>query len=230
MDIMLKDNEKLEDLQYNGLQIIQSGQEYRFTTDAVLLANFASDMKGKLCVEFCAGSGVISILVAAKKHPAKVIAIELQSQLADMAKRSVEYNNLQGIIDVVCDNVLNAPNLIPKPADVVICNPPYRKLGSGETQTAINLALCRHEIAITLQQVIATASQTLNNRGTFYLVHQAERLAEIVSTCSNCQLAVKEIVPVCPREGKEPNLVLIRAVKCGGADCKLRLPVYVSKA
>lgn len=229
MNFKLKQNEKLEDLQYNGLYIIQSEDEYRFTTDAVLLANFCNDMKGRLCVEFCAGSGVISILVAAKKHPARVIAIELQKQLADMARRSVEYNGLQDVIEVVCDDVQNAPNIIDHPADVVVCNPPYRKLGSGETQLAQNLALCRHEIAITLEQVIASASKTLNNRGTFYLVHQAERLAEIVSTCDKYKLAVKEIVPVCPRQGKEPNLVLIRAVKCGGADCKLRLPIYVGQ-
>lgn len=227
MDIKLKESEKLEDLQYSGLQIIQSEQEYRFTTDAVLLANFCNDMKGKLCVEFCAGSGVISILVASKKHPAKVLAIELQPQLADMARRSVEYNNLTDVIEVVCDNVLNAATLVPKPADVVVCNPPYRKLGSGEKQLAQNIALCRHEIAITLEQVITCASKTLNNRGTFYLVHQAERIAEIVSLCNANQLAVKEIVPVCPRQGKEPNLVLVRAVKCGGQDCKLRLPIYI---
>lgn len=227
MEIILNPNEKLEDLQYNGLQIIQSSDEYRFTTDAVLLANFCNEMKGKLCVEFCAGSGVISILVAAKKHPAHVVAIELQPQLADMARRSVKINGLDNVIDVVCDDVLNAANLIDHPADVVVCNPPYRRLGSGETQLANNLALCRHEIAITLEQVISTASNVLNNRGTFYLVHQAERTAEIISTCDKYRLAVKEIVPVCPRQGKEPNLVLIRAVKCGGADCKLRLPIYI---
>lgn len=227
MEIVLKPNEKLEDLQYNGLQIIQSSDEYRFTTDAVLLANFCNDMKGKLCVEFCAGGGVISILVAAKKHPTKVVAIELQPQLSDMAKRSVQLNGLDNVIDVVCGDVLNAVDFIDHPADVVVCNPPYRRIGSGETQLANNLALCRHEIAITLEQVIATASKTLNNRGTFYLVHQAERTAEIISTCEKNKLAVKEIVPVCPRRGKEPNLVLIRAVKCGGADCKLRLPIYI---
>lgn len=227
MDVKLKQNEKLEDLQYNGLAIIQSGDEYRFTTDAVLLANFCRDMKGKLCVEFCAGSGVISILVAAKKHPARVVAIELQPNLADMARRSVAYNGMEDVITVVRDDVLNAASYLDKPADVVVCNPPYRRLGSGEQQLAENIALCRHEIAITLKQVIEAAAKILNNRGTFYLVHQAERIAEIVTLCVNCSLAVKEIVPVCPRQGKEPNLVLIRAVKCGGADCKLRLPIYV---
>ena len=225
--IALKDNEKLEDLQYNGLCIIQSSEEYRFTTDAVLLANYCNDMKGKLCVEFCAGSGVISILVAAKKRPAKVIAVELQSQLADMAKRSVEYNNLQDVVTVVCDDVKNVSAYLDKPADVVVCNPPYRKLGSGERQLANNLALCRHEIAITLSQVVEYASKVLNNRGTFYLVHQAERIAEIVCECGKNQLAVKDITPVCARKGTEPNLVLIRAVKCGGPDCKLHLPLII---
>lgn len=227
MEVMLKPNEKTEDLQYNGLRIIQSDGEYRFTTDAVLLANFCKEMKGKLCVEFCAGSGVISILVAAKKQPKRVVAIELQPQLADMARRSVLLNGMQDVIDVVCADIKDACKLTDKPADVVVCNPPYRKLGSGERQLAPNIALCRHEIAVTLQDVIVSASKTLNNRGTFYLVHQAERIAEIVSLCSENQLAVKEIVPVCAKKGKEPNLVLVRAVKCGGADCKLRLPVYV---
>jgi len=227
MEVMLKPNEKTEDLQYNGLRIIQSDGEYRFTTDAVLLANFCKEMKGKLCVEFCAGSGVISILVAAKKQPKRVVAIELQPQLADMARRSVLLNGMQDVIDVVCADIKDAYKLTDKPADVVVCNPPYRKLGSGERQLAPNIALCRHEIAVTLQDVIVSASKTLNNRGTFYLVHQAERIAEIVSLCSENQLAVKEIVPVCAKKGKEPNLVLVRAVKCGGADCKLRLPVYV---
>ncbi len=227
MKVTLKPNEKLEDLQYDGLAVIQSEDEYRFTTDAVLLANFCSDMKGKLCVEFCAGCGVISILVAAKKHPARVVAIELQPNLADMARRSVEHNGMQNLIEVVCQDVKDAYKTLSKPADVVVCNPPYRKLGSGERQLEHNIALCRHEIAITLQEVIIAAAKTLNNRGTFYLVHQAERVAEIVSLCAENHLAVKEIAPVCARAGKEPNLILIRAVKGGGQDCKLRLPIYV---
>lgn len=225
--VQLKGKEKIEDLQCGGPGIIQSEAEYRFTCDAVLLANYASPMKGKLCVEFCAGSGVISILVAHKKHPAKVVAIELQEQLADMARRSVELNGMGEQVEVVCDDVRNAAKYISKPADVVICNPPYRRKDSGERQEALNLALCRHEIAITLAEVIECAAKVLNNRGTFYLVHQAERVAEIVSECARYSLAVKEIQPVCPRLGREPNLVLIRAVKCGGADCKLRSPIYI---
>ena len=119
MNVELKPNEKIEDLQCDGLQLIQSKDEYRFTTDAVLLANFCKNMQGKLCVEFGAGSGVISILLAKKKCPRHIVAIELQPQLADMMQRSVALNDLQDVIEVVCDDLKNARNYA-NCADVVV--------------------------------------------------------------------------------------------------------------
>lgn len=223
----LKPDERLEDLQCGGLQLIQSSAEYRFTTDAVLLANFCRDMRGKRCVELGAGSGVISLLVACKKHPAHITAVELQPQLADMMQRSVSLNGLDGVITVVCGDLKQARQHVAQPADVVICNPPYRKLGSGDRQQALNLALCRHEIAATLADVVHAAADLLNNRGSLYLVHQADRLCELVALCAASGIAVKEILPVCPSPGRQPNLVLVRAVKGGGSDCTLRLPICV---
>ena len=223
----LKPDEKIEDLQCDGLQLIQSKNEYRFTTDAVLLANFVSPMQGKLCVEFGAGSGVISLLLAKKKRPKRIVAVEIQPQLADMMQRSVALNGLQDVIDVVCDDLKNA-HLHVNCADAVVCNPPYRKLGSGEMQQSENLAICRHEIKATLSDVIASASKVLNNRGSLFLVHQAERLTEIVTLCSKHNVAVKEILPVCPRPNAQPNLVLVRGVKAGETDCKLHAPMYVT--
>lgn len=224
---LLKNNEKIEDLQCDGLQIIQSSAEYRFTTDAVLLANFVADQSGKNCVEFGTGSGVVSILVAHKKHAKHVTAIEIQPQLADMARRSVALNSLDGVIDVVCDDLSNATHYVSGVADTVFCNPPYRRLGSGERQLLDNLAICRHEIATNLQQIILSASKVLNNRGNFYLVHQSCRLAEIISLCDKFGMPVKEILPVCPSPAKEPNLVLIRATKAGKQDCVLHSPLCV---
>ena len=220
-------NEKIEDLQCDGLMLIQCATEYRFTTDAVLLANFCKDMNGKFCVEFGTGSGVISILIAHKKHPKKVLALEIQSQLADMATRSVALNNLQDVIEVVTCDLKTANSLVGGKADVVVCNPPYRKVGSGEQQLAENLAICRHEICATLADIIQSASKCLNNRGNLYLVHQASRTAEIVALCAQNKIAVKEILPVCPSPGREPNLVLVRGVKGGESDCILHAPMYI---
>ena len=227
MNIELKPNEKIEDLQCDGLQLIQSSDEYRFTTDAVLLANFCKNLQGKTCVEFGAGSGVISLLLAKKKRPKRIVAIEIQPQLADMMQRSVQLNDLQNTIDVVCDDLKNA-RLHVRDVDAVVCNPPYRKLGSGEMQLKESLAICRHEIKATLEDVIENASKVLNNRGSLYLVHQSERLTEIVTLCSRHNVAVKEILPVCPRPDTPPNLVLIRGVKAGEMDCKLHAPMCVT--
>ena len=227
MKVELKPNEKIEDLQCDGLQLIQSSEEYRFTTDAVLLANFCKNMQGKTCVEFGAGSGVISLLLAKKKHPKRIVAVEIQPQLCDMMRRSVRLNDLNGVIEVVEDDLKNARNYV-RDADAVVCNPPYRRVGSGEMQLQPNLAICRHEIKATLEDVIANAAKVLNNRGSLYLVHQSERLAEIVTLCSQHNVAVKEILPVCPRPNTPPNLVLIRGVKAGEPDCKLHAPMYVA--
>lgn len=224
---VLKPHEKVEDLQCDGLVIIQSSEEYRFTTDAVLLANFCRDMTGKFCVEFGSGCGVVAILVAYKKNPRRLVAMEIQPQLADMATRSVALNNMSDVVSVVCCDLKEAQNYIPQLADVVVCNPPYRKVGSGERQTSDNIAICRHEICATLADIVSSASKILNNRGNFYMVHQASRLCEIVTVCAEHDIAVKEIVPVCARLGKDPNLVLVRGVKNGRSDCILRAPLEV---
>ena len=229
MKPILNPHESIEDLQCDGLRIIQSDEEYRFTTDAVLLANFCKDMRGKLCVELGAGSGVVSILVAHKKHPRRVVAVELQPQLADMMNRSVLLNNQQDVIEVHTADLKEAWRIV-HDADAVVCNPPYRRLGSGERQLKPNIALCRHEIAATLADVTESAARVLNNKGSFYLVHQADRLCEIVTLCRDNGLAVKEILPVCPTPMRQPNLVLIRAVKGGASDCKLHSPLCITDA
>ncbi len=228
MEVILKQNETVEDLCCDGLMLIQSRSEYRFTTDAVLLANFCRDMSGKFCVEFGTGTGVIALLVAHKKHPKRLLALEIQAQLADIAERNVMLNNLEDTVEVVCGDLKQAPELVGGTlADVVVCNPPYRRLGSGEMQRFDHLAMCRHEISATLADVVSSAAKILNNRGTLYLVHQSSRIAEICSLCSEHNLAVKDIVPVCPRVGQPPNLVLVRAVKCGGVDCVLHAALNV---
>ncbi len=224
--MILKSDEKLEDLQYNGLQIIQSDSQYRFTTDAVLLANFVRDLSGKTCVDLGTGSAVVAVLVAAKKNPKHVYAVELQPQLADMARRTVAYNNLTDKITVLCEDMRQCRKDIGS-VECVVCNPPYRRAGSGEKQLASHIALCRHEVAITLKEVIETASGLLNTGGAFYMVHQMSRLAEIICLCRDSAMNVKQVLPVCSRKGHDPNLVLVRAVRSGKPDCVFHQPLQL---
>ncbi len=225
--MILEKDEKLEDLQCDGLQLIQSENESRFTTDAVLLANFVGELKGKTMVEFCAGSGVISILVAHKKHAKKIYAVELQPQLASLAGRNVQLNGLSDTIEVLNADLADMPKTLGGVADAVVCNPPYRKVGSGERQEQLNFAICRHEIATNMQQICYSASKVLNNKGSFYVVYQSARIAELIAELSAVGIATKEILPVCPRPDAEPVLVLVRGVKGGKSDCVLHKPMCI---
>lgn len=150
---MLKENERIEDLQYKGIKIIQSENGYRFTTDAVLLANFVRGAKGKKVVDIGCGSGIVSILIAAKQQPSLVVGVEIQPEVADMAARSVEMNGLSDTVTVVCSDVREWAKGTDGTYDVVVVNPPYRKVGSGFSQEADTLAISRHEVTLTLEDV-----------------------------------------------------------------------------
>lgn len=218
---MLKEHERIESLGINGLNIIQSDNEYKFTTDAVLLANFVSNAKGKRVVDIGTGSGIIAILLAGKKYAKAVDAVELQPQLADMATRSVALNNLSDTINIYNDNIQHFATLHRAEYDIAVCNPPYRKIGSGEQQIEQRFALCRHEIALTLQEVLKCGAMMLNAKGSMYVVHQSQRIAEICYLAKQAGLEPKEILPVSPRQDVEPNIVLVRMVKGGNVQCQL---------
>ena len=223
---MLKPNEKLEDLGYKGLQIIQSSTEYRFTTDAILLANTVGDLTGKRVVDLGTGSGVIAVLLATKKNAKHVWGVELQPQLADMAQRTVALNNLDNVTIVNCP-MQEAYKSLGGDYDCVVCNPPYRKVGSGDKQLAPNIALCRHEIAVTLEEVVVSAKRLLNTKGSFYLVHQTERIAEICYLMKKHNIEPKEITPIAPRVDAEPNLVIVKGVLAGNVGCVLNKPLEI---
>lgn len=211
-------DERLEPLG-NGLEIIQSSSQYKFTTDAVLLANIVGGIAGKNVADLGCGSGIISILLATKKNARHVVGIELQSQLADMASRSVAHNGLGDRVTIVCGDMQDVCNDYRGAMDCVVCNPPYRKVGSGETQLDQHLAICRHEIAIDLAGVVASGAVMLNNRGSMYIVHQSARLAEICYTYKQHNIEPKDIYPISTTEGKPPSLVIVRGVLGGAVDC-----------
>jgi len=219
-NVELKQNERIEDLQIGGLGIVQSADEYRFTSDAVLLANFVRVKRSDTVADFGAGSGVISILLAYKQRPKKVYGVEIQPALADMASRSVRMNGLDGIIEIINGDVKKFAEQV----DVVVCNPPYRKAGSGQAQEKENLRICRHEISITLDEIVKCASEVLRHKGKLYLVHQAGRTAEIFQSFSKHGIEPKMIQTVC-QKGKAPDVVLICGIKGAAPELKWLPPL-----
>lgn len=224
----LSNTEKLEDLQAGGLKIIQDKRQYRFTSDAVLLANTARVPKGGLLVDLGCGSGIISILMAYKQKPSKVLAVEIQPQLADMAKRSVQFNGMESVIEVFNTPLQQfAAEYGGKKADAVVCNPPYVKVGAGEAQEQEHLKICRHEVAVTLDEICRAASLLLKSGGKFFVVHKAERCAELFELMQKHKIAPKEITVVCSREGDAPNLVIVCGAKDGNAGLKWHKPIIM---
>lgn len=223
---MLNNGERLEDLYCNGLKIIQNANGYCFTSDSVILANYVKAKKSDKIVELCAGGGVISILLSAKTPFNKIIAVELQAGLAELAKRNVELNNLTQKIEVKNISLQNAPNKLGKNAfDVVVCNPPYTK-NPHEKNLNEEICIARHEICMTLKELIISAKDLLNYGGKFYFVHRAERLDEIMDLLKQNEFTPKEISFVYPKQNKDAYLVMIKAVKNAKGGVKVLPPIY----
>ena len=164
---MLKPNERLDDLQFNNLFIIQNPELYCFTSDAVELCNFVKCGVKDRIVDLCSGSGIIGILAQAKTKAKQVYLVEIQESLADMSRRSVEYNKLTNV-EVVNAPLQNIHKQIGDGFEVVVCNPPYKITNGGELSEKPEMAMCKHEITVTLEEIVCEASKLLKFGGKFY--------------------------------------------------------------
>lgn len=219
----LKDNEKLEDLQCGGLYIIQKIDGYRFTSDAVALANYAKVPLNGRVVDLCSGSGVIGVLVFAKNKVDSVTLVEIQEELADMSARSIEYNGLQEKISVINAPLQDIHKRIGGGVyDVVTCNPPYKKVGTA-LDTGINdsISIAKHEICVTLEEIIKEASKLLKFGGDLYIVNKEERLADMVVFARKYGIEPKEIKILPSKSGA--SVVMMKARKGGKSGLKILL-------
>lgn len=229
--IELRGDERLDYLLAENLKIIQSPSVFSFSLDAVLLARFAymPIRQGKV-VDLCSGNGAIPLFLSARTS-AEITAIELQEQLADMANRSISYNNLSHQITMLCEDVIGIASKIGYDKyDVVTCNPPYFKANElSETNKKEPLTIARHEVKLNLDQAICSASELLKQGGKAAFVHRPGRLLDIVTSMRANRLEPKRIRFVYPKEGKEANMLLIEGTKDGKPDLKVLPPLYVYK-
>lgn len=228
----LKSGERIDDLQLNGLKIIQNKDGFCFGIDAVLLSDFAKNMKkADTVVDLCSGNGVIALLLTEKvKSINKIYAVEVQSYVAEMAKRSVELNHLENKIEVINQDLRNiSDRLKAGSVDVVTVNPPYKAKNSGIINEEDTLMIARHEILCTLEDIIKEASKLLKSGGTFYMVHRPERLVDIMFYMRKYKIEPKRIRFVHPNINSVSNLVLIEGSRCGKTFLKFEKTLYVYK-
>lgn len=224
----IREDETFDDLQLKGIHLIQKKQAFRFGVDAVLLANFAEVKSKYRVIDICTGTGIVPFIVYGKRSPKSILGIEIQEEFVEMAKRSVEVNKLQEKIEFIKGDIkdLKLMKTIEK-ADVVTVNPPYKLNSSGIINRSDKLAVARHEILCSLEDVIIGARVLLKDNGKLYMVHRPERLADILCLLRKHKIEPKRIRMIHPNTKKPPNIVLIEAQRDGGAFLKWEPPLYV---
>ncbi len=226
--IELRDGERIDDLQAAGYRIIQHPDRFRFGTDAVLLAHFAHAPKNARWLDLGTGTGILPLLIAAHRPFSGFEAVEVQAEAADMAARSMRLNGLNERVLVRCMDMLDAPAFYGSAAfDAIVCNPPYGKRGGGLQSEKDALSIARHEVLITLEQIVGVAERLLKNGGRFFLIQQADRLPELMSLLREKRLEPKRVRLLYPRPGRQAHLALVESVKQGGAGCVFMPPLFI---
>ncbi|WP_412990179.1 tRNA1(Val) (adenine(37)-N6)-methyltransferase [Pediococcus siamensis] len=217
-NVLLQKNERIDQLYSQNIKIIQSPEVFSFSLDAVLLADFAQVKKSpKLKImDLCAGNGAVGLFVSQKTN-AKIAQIELQPKLADMGKRSILLNHLQDRMQMTTLDLADTFSKFAKDDfDYVLCNPPYFKdQAMSKKNPNPYLAIARHEIKTTLDQVLQVASGLLKMNGKLFLVHRPDRFLDIMDALRANRLSPKRVRLVYPRVNQEANMILIEAIKDG---------------
>ena len=230
MTINLKPEERLDDLQLNGYEIIQHPGKFCFGMDAVLLANFARVKEGETVLDLGTGTGIIPILLTAKTPGEHFTGLEIQDESADMARRSVLYNHLEDKVNIVTGDIKEAAALFgPVSFDVITTNPPYMIGSHGIANASDTKAIARHEVLCTLDDILRESARILKPGGRFYMVHRPFRLAEILSKMVAVGLEPKRMRMVHPFIDKEPNMVLIEGKRGANSRMTVERPLIVYK-
>lgn len=225
---LLKDGERIDDLQCRGYRIIQNPSTFCFGMDAVLLSDFASGKEKGNVIDLGTGTGVIPMLMEAQGKGRHFVGLELQEYSADMASRSVSLNGLSSKIEIINEDIKNVAALYKTASfDVVTSNPPYINQNHGLENEKSPFNIARHEITVTLEDVVKAAAYLLKEGGSFAMIHKPFRLAEIFRVLMTHRLEPKRMCLVQPSVDKEPNMVLIEAVKGGRAMIKIEPTLVV---
>lgn len=226
----IHDDETVESLFGGRLKILQKKKGYRYTIDSVLLAHFVEPKKGERILELGAGCGVISLLLAFRNPGVRVTGLELQADLADMAGRSISMNCLEGRVNIIQGDVRNTAELLEsRSQDVVVFNPPYRKMGSGKLNPGREKALARHEIAGSIADFLRAASYALEPGGRVCLIYPCTRMVEAIHRMRVEKMEPKRLRMVHSRPGSRGDFILVEGMKGGGEELAVLPPLFIYK-
>jgi len=225
---LLFDDETLDDLRSAGLKIIQKIGGYRFSLDPILLCDFARVEADDAVADLGTGSGVIPLLLAVGTSSKRIVGVEIQPELADRARRSVVLNGLEERVEILEGDLRVLPKGLDRQSfDVVLSNPPYRRIGSGRKAPSAEKATARHELSGGLEDFLRAAVLLLRHGGRFYIVYLAERLAELLAIMRGQRLEPKRLRCVHSREGEGARMVLVEGRKGGREGMTIDPPLFI---
>ena len=229
MDVILKENERIDDLEFKNLKIIQNKNGFCFGMDSILLTDFAKEIKANSqVIDLGTGTGIIPILLSGKTEYTNFLGVEIQKDVAEMASRSVKINGLENRIKILNENIIHIKKKYRKGSfDVVTTNPPYKKLNTGILNENDNKLIARHEITASLEDFIGIASFLLKDFGEFYMVHRPDRLVDIFTIMRENKIEPKKIKFVYPNKNKKTNLILIKGIKGGRPFLEFENNLYI---
>jgi tRNA1Val (adenine37-N6)-methyltransferase len=210
------------------IRVMQSRRGYRFSIDAVLLAYHAAPRTGDKVLDLGAGCGIISLIMARRHPDLRIYAVEVQTELAQLAGANVRQNQLEDQIDVLhSDMKLLTAQMTSGPCDLIVSNPPYHRPGSGRINPVAQRAVARHEIKASLLDVLQTARRMLRTAGRFVTIFTAERTTDILSQMRIEQIEPKMIRMIQSKRDAEARLILIEGLKGGRPGLKVGPPLIL---
>lgn len=220
--------ERIDELHRKGYRIIQKEDGFCFGMDAVLLSDFAKAGKREKVLDMGTGTGILPILMEARTEGGHFTGLEIQEEFASMAGRSVALNGQEDKIEIVLGDIKEASSLFGLDRfDVVVSNPPYMVAEHGLANPDRRKAIARHEVLCDLSDLLRETKKVLKNKGRFYMVHRTYRMAEIIHLMVEYGLEPKRIRFVYPFADKEPNIMLIEAMKGAKSRIKVEPPLIV---
>lgn len=228
MRVELKCNERVDDLQFKGLQLIQNSEYFSFGVDAVLLARFSAPKDNDEVIDLGTGTGIIPIMVSGLCNAENIVGIEIQECMCDMFSRSIQLNNLENRVRVVHDDIKNSEHIFERESfSLVISNPPYIKEGKGIVNEHSQKAISRHEVLCTLDDVAKSAGYLLKTKGRFALINKPERIIECFDAMRKYGIEPKKAQLIFPKSDKIPSAVMIEGVKGAKEGFKFLRPIII---
>lgn len=228
-NIRLKENERIDDLEYKGLKMIQNKEGFCFGIDSILLSDFARNIrKGTKVLDLGTGTGIIATLLCEKTELSEITGIEVQEEVYDMAKRSIQLNHLEDRFKIIQDNILNLNKYFEKNTfDAIVTNPPYKKKETGIQNEDTRKLISRHEIEASIEDFVKISKEMLKDKGEFYIVYRPERLVDLLSIMRKNKIEPKKIRFVYSNIQAVSKLVLVQGVKNAKPFLKLEPNLYI---